>query len=310
MTKQTIAVMSPGAMGQAVGNVLRHGGARVITSLRGRSAATAARAAAAGIADASDDEVLVREAGVLLSIVAPAEAYALAERIGTAVRATGARLLYVDCNAVAPHTAREISALLTAAGARFVDASIVGGPPEIGGAGPRFYASGAAAPDFARAVEGSLDARVLGPEIGQASGLKMCYAALTKGLTALATELLVAGRVLGLADALEAELEASQRPLLDWIDRQVAGMPSKAARWVAEMEEIAATFGSLGLTPRMLEGAADLYRFVATTPVAADATPAENREAVIAGLATAAHCDASLPSRRGRDGTVPRSSPR
>jgi 3-hydroxyisobutyrate dehydrogenase-like beta-hydroxyacid dehydrogenase len=308
MTKQTIAVMSPGAMGQAVGNVLRHDGARVITSLRGRSAATAARAAAAGIADAGDDEALVREAGVLLSIVAPGEAHALAERIGAAVRVTGARLLYVDCNAVAPHTAREIGTLLTAAGARYVDASIVGGPPEIGGAGPRFYASGPDAPDFARAVEGSLDARVLGPEIGQASGLKMCYAALTKGLTALATELLVAGRVLGLADALEAELEASQGPLLGWIDRQVPGMPAKAARWVGEMEEIAATFGSLGLTPRMLEGAADLYRFVAATPEAADAEPVENRAAVIAALAAAARAGDHLPLPPDPDSPVPVSS--
>ena len=108
----------------------------------------------------------------------------------------------------------------------------------------------------------------MGPNIGQASGLKMCYAAITKGLTALGTELLVAGKAMGLAEPLRAELEQSQPELLAWLDRQVPGMPPKAYRWVGEMEEIAATFGYLGLTPSVLQGAADLYRFVGQTPLA------------------------------------------
>jgi hypothetical protein len=48
----------------------------------------------------------------------------------------------------------------------------------------------------------------------------------------------------------------------------IPSMPRRARRWVGEMEEIAATFAALGLTPRMLQGAADLYRFVGETPLA------------------------------------------
>src|SRR5205823_8953784 len=245
----TAAVMSPGDMGHSVGNVLRHGGLRVITCLQGRSARTAALAAEAGIEDVGEYETLVREADVLLSILAPARARELGERVAAAVRATRTDLVFVECNAIAPETVREIGALVTGAGGRFVDAGIIGGPPKVGQPGPRFYASGEHAAAFAALRAHGLDVREIGNRIGQASGLKMCYAALTKGLTALATELLVAGRAMDLEAPLRAELQSSLPSLLGWIERQVPGMPPKAYRWVGEMEEIAKTFGDVGLTP-------------------------------------------------------------
>jgi hypothetical protein len=119
----------------------------------------------------------------------------------------------------------------------------------------------------------------------------MCYAAITKGLVALGTELLVAGEAMGLHEPLRAELEASQGGLLAWLDRQVPTMPPKAYRWVGEMEEIAATFGHLGLTPRILEGAAAMYRFVGETPLAAETPEVRSRgqtlDEVVAILAEA-----------------------
>ena len=277
MTIRTVAIMSPGDMGHALGRVLRESGLRVITCLRGRSARTAALAGAAGIEDVADDETLVREAGVLLSVLVPAEAQRLAERVAAALRVTGADLLFVECNAIAPQTVRAIAQVVAAAGARVVDAGIIGGPPRPGTPGPRLYASGEHAEEFAQLRRHGLDVRVIGPETGQASGLKMCYAALTKGLTALATELLVAGRVLRLDEPLMAELRASQPALLGWIERGVPGMPPKAYRWVGEMEEIAATFGALGLPPQIHEGAAALYRFVAQTPLGAETPEARRR---------------------------------
>ena len=131
--------------------------------------------------------------------------------------------------------------------------------------GPKFYASGEHAAEFARLRDYGLDVRVIGEAIGQASGLKMCYGALTKGVTALATELLVAGEALGLGETLRSELRSSQGGMVEWLSRSVPGMPPKAYRWAGEMEEIAATFGALGLTPKMFEGAADVYRFVEGT---------------------------------------------
>jgi len=263
----TVAIMSPGDMGHSVGNVLRVGGLRVITCLGGRSPRTAALAAEAGIADVPDYETLVREADVLLSVLAPAQATALGERVAAAVRATGADLLFAECNAIAPQTVREIGEIVTAAGARFVDAGIIGSPPRPGAGRTHVYTSGEHATEFAALRDHGLEVRVVGPRIGQASGLKMCYAAITKGLVALGTELLTAGAAMGLEEPLRAELQGSQRGLLEWLERQVPTMPPKAYRWVGEMEEIAATFGAVGLTPRILEGAAEMYRFVESTPL-------------------------------------------
>jgi 3-hydroxyisobutyrate dehydrogenase-like beta-hydroxyacid dehydrogenase len=269
MSIKTVGLMSPGDMGHAIGATLRHGGLRVVTCLEGRSARTRALAAQAGLEDAGSDEALVREADMLLSVLVPSEALGLAERLAQAIRATGKgeALVYADLNAVAPQTARRIGEVVTAAGARFVDGGIIGGPPKPGASSPRLYLSGPDAQQLAGLAERGLDVRVMGGDIGQASGLKMCYAALTKGLTALGTELLTAAHALGLSEALREELQGSQSVVLRQLERGVPGMPPKAYRWVGEMEEIAATFGALGLTPRMLEGAADLYRFVAQTPL-------------------------------------------
>ncbi len=212
--------------------------------------------------DVVDDATLVREADILLSVLVPAQALALAERIGVAVRTTGSELLFADCNAVSPRTVKSIERLLRGAGAEVVDVGIIGAPPRAGRAETRLYASGPGATRLTVLSEYGLDVRVIGSQVGQASGLKMCYASLTKGLTALATQALTAGEALGLSETLIAELEESQTELFAWFERQVPRMPPKAYHWVGEMEEIARTFADLGLPPQMLEGAAALYRLV------------------------------------------------
>jgi 3-hydroxyisobutyrate dehydrogenase-like beta-hydroxyacid dehydrogenase len=111
-----------------------------------------------------------------------------------------------------------------------------------------------------------LTVKVVGPRIGQASGLKMVYAASTKGTTALWTELMVAARAMGLEESLMAEF-GDNHPIVQRNLRSIPGMAHKAGRWVGEMEEIAATFEGLGMTPKILEGAADMYRFVKSTPL-------------------------------------------
>ena len=175
MPLRTVGVMSPGDMGHSIGNVLRHGGLRVITCLRGRSPRTAGLAAQTGIEDVPDYETLVCQADIVLSVLAPAQARNLGERVAAAVRATGADLLFAECNAIAPQTVREIAAVVTAAGARFVDAGIIGSPPRPGGHhGMRLFVSGQHAPEMAPLGQHGLDVRVMGPEIGQASGRKMC----------------------------------------------------------------------------------------------------------------------------------------
>lgn len=264
MAGMTVGLLSPGDMGHSVAAVLRQGGARVVTCLDGRSERTRALAAEANMDDLPTMDDLVREADIFLSVLVPSRAGELAARVAASLRATGADLLYVDCNAIAPRTVRAIGETIVAAGGRFVDAGIVGPPRRPG---TRFYASGPDAAGFAALTAYGLDVRVIGAAIGQASGLKMCYAALTKGLTALGTELLVAARLMGLDDALRAEQTESTPDLLQSLARSLPTMPPKAYRWVGEMEEIAATFADLSLTPNMLLGAADMYRLIADTPI-------------------------------------------
>ncbi len=263
----TIGILSPGDMGHTVGNILHQNGLRVITCLTGRSERTRTLAAKAGIANVPNYLTLVTEAELILSILVPAEAMSAVEAIANAVKQTGTSLTYADCNAIAPQTARKLAQIITEAGGSFVDASIIGPPPRTAGK-TRFYASGTQLELFSRLTEYGLDVRPIGDEIGLASAIKMCYASLTKGLTALCTELLTAAEVLGVSDALKAEFQLSQSILFERMERGVPGMPPKAKRWIGEMEEISATFESVGLTPKILEGAADMYRFVGETSLA------------------------------------------
>jgi 3-hydroxyisobutyrate dehydrogenase-like beta-hydroxyacid dehydrogenase len=260
----TIALMSPGDMGHAVAAMLRGHGLRVITCLEGRSARTVALAEKAGVEAVPDDDALVRAADLLLTILVPAQAEHLARRMAAALARTGKDLVYVDCNAIAPQTARRIGALVEAAGARFVDAGIIGPPPKAGTRTP-FYASGEHVKSFAALRDFGLDVRPIGARPGDASAVKMCYAALTKGTTALMTELSVAAERLGVSAVLRQEFAESQQAALDRMANAVPAMLPKAHRWIGEMEEIAKTFEDCGLTPKTYLGAAEIYDFVAHT---------------------------------------------
>ncbi|MBI5111373.1 MAG: NAD(P)-dependent oxidoreductase [Rhodovulum sp.] len=234
----TIAILAPGEMGAAVGARLVAAGARVTTSLSGRSPATAARAQAAGLAVAEGDAALVAEADIVLSIVPPGEAVAVAKRLRPELARAGRKPVYVDFNAVSPDTVRHIAAALAGTGSPFVDGSIIGPPP---GPGRRtvFHVAGAAAPDVAKLRQHGLDVRVLEGPVGAASALKMSYSGITKGLTAIGAAMVLGATRAGCAADLAAELAESQPHLAGWLGRQVPAMFPKAYRFVAEMEEIA-----------------------------------------------------------------------
>lgn len=263
----TVGILSPGDMGHTVGDVLRQNGLRVITCLQGRSQRTQQLAEKAGIQDVPTYPQLVTEADLILSIMVPAQAMSAASAVADALQQVDTPLTYADCNAIAPQTVRKLGEVITAAGGTFADASIIGPPPRNPGA-TRFYASGPDLSLFSELSNHGLDVRPLSDEIGHASAIKMCYASLTKGLTALCTELLTAAQVLGVSEALTAEFQLSQSALFKRMEKGLPGMPPKARRWIGEMEEISATFAHVGLTPNILTGAADMYRFVGDTHLA------------------------------------------
>jgi 3-hydroxyisobutyrate dehydrogenase-like beta-hydroxyacid dehydrogenase len=285
MAVRAIGLLSPGDMGHSIGDVLKANGLEVLTCLAGRSERTRALARDSGFSDCTDLEELVTRVDVVLSVLVPAQATVVARQVADAVGATGADILFADCNAISPKTVRGIGETMVAAGARFADVGIIGPPPRM--PGTRFYTSGPNANDLAELANFGLDVRVIGHEVGQGSGLKMCYGALTKGLTALGTELLVAAKAMGLEETLRAEQRESIPDVLSWLEKTVPTMPPKAYRWVGEMEEIASTFADLGMTPNILTGAADMYRFIAETPVGKESPENRDKSRGMDGVVTA-----------------------
>jgi L-threonate 2-dehydrogenase len=256
-----VALVAPGSMGAAVGGRLAANGVVVRTSLEGRSAASRERAFAAGLKVVPEERLL--EADLVLSIVPPGAAAAFAERAARLALHSRWRPLFVDCNAVSPATVQSIARTVSAAGLPFVDAGIVGGPPSQGVAGPHIYACGPHAPRFAELRRHGLEIRIMRGAIGAASALKMSYAGITKGLTAVATTMLLAARRNGVAQELRAELAESQERLLATFVRTVPGMFPKAYRWVAEMHEIAAFAAEDAAAAAIFRGAAALYERMA-----------------------------------------------
>jgi putative dehydrogenase len=256
-----IAIIAPGNMGAAVAQRLTGHKVTVLTSLAGRSEASLKRAREAGM-QAVDDRQLV-EADFLLSIVPPGDALALAQRLAGVLTAANNKPIYVECNAVSPQTVDRIAAVIAATGCPFVGAGIIGPPPKAGTTGTKIYASGPQASDFARLNDYGLIVRVLDGPLTAASALKMSYAGITKGFTALGAAMLLAAHRGGSADALKRELAESQPALLAWLTRSVPNMYSKAYRWVAELDEIAAFVGEDRDEHAMLEAAGRLYERIA-----------------------------------------------
>ncbi len=270
MTVETIAILMPGDMGHGCGIAFRENGFRVVTCLAGRSERTRGLSAAAEIEDLPSLETVAREADLILSILPPSNAVDQAAAMADAMIAAGRSPVYADCNAISPDTTQRVGVEIARAGATYIDAGIIGRNPVTANGGTRFYASG---PDTS-AIE-ILDGcgvivRTLGPEVGSASGLKMVYASVTKGTFTLHTAALTTAEALGLTEAYMAELAGSQEQILAAMNRMVPNIPLDAGRWIGEMHEIAATFASVGVTPKFHEGAAAMMELADRTPIAAE----------------------------------------
>jgi 3-hydroxyisobutyrate dehydrogenase-like beta-hydroxyacid dehydrogenase len=277
MPIQTVGILSPGDMGQAIAAVLNQNGLKTIAALDDRSERTRQLAAAANIQDVGSLTQLVIESDLVLSVLVPAAAAEVAKQVAEVISNVGKQILYVDGNAIAPQKVKRIAQLIESSGATFVDASIIGPPPRVSGR-TRIYASGKQANELQQLQNYGLDIRVIGDEVGQASGLKMSYAALTKGLTAISTELLIAAHRLGLYEQLWNEVSSSQPELAAILTRSIPSMTPKAHRWIGEMEEIAETFKAVGLTERTFYGAADVYRLVKDTSLGKETPEERNRK--------------------------------
>ncbi len=233
-----IAIIAQGMMGAGVGRRLHENGAQVRTLLAGRSGASAERARAAGMTPAADERALLSGADFFLSILPPGEAEPLARQLAPVLAALDAKPVYLDCNAVSPQSAIRIGEIIAPTGAHFIDAGIIGGPPRQGYDGPSIYASGEHVREALPLRDWGINLRAIDGPVGAASAMKMSYAGITKGTTAIGSAMLLGAARYGCAEALIAELSASQPQLLDYFRRGIPRMYDKAYRWVAEMEEI------------------------------------------------------------------------
>jgi 3-hydroxyisobutyrate dehydrogenase-like beta-hydroxyacid dehydrogenase len=265
MALKTVAILSPGDMGHNVGRALGEADLKVITCLQGRSTRTRALAQAAGIRDVSTLEEMVTQADIVMSILVPGEALKVGCLVAKALKATGSTPYFAECNAISPQTTREIGRVITEGGGRYIDCGIVGSPPGKSKP-PRFYVSGAHSLVMLEINGKGIDVRPLGDEIGRASGIKMCYASMTKGTSALYTAVLLTAQALGLSEELKAEFASSQPQVLQHMEHDIPPLPSKAHRWIGEMEEIAATYERAGVTPHFHQGAAEIYRLISRSP--------------------------------------------
>jgi 3-hydroxyisobutyrate dehydrogenase-like beta-hydroxyacid dehydrogenase len=255
MSDATAGLLHPGEMGAAVGQCLAGAGHQVLWVPEGRSPASAARAQEAGLTAADGGLAgLVRRADVIVSVCPPHAALGIARQVA------GFRGIYVDANAVSPATAREVAGVVEAGGASYVDGGIIGTPPVAPGF-IRLYLSGARAAEIRRLFAGSdVDARVIDGAPWAASAVKMAYASWTKGSAALLLAARALARAEGVEPVLLAEWEISQPGLDDRSGRAARSATAKGWRWVAEMEEIAATMDAAGLPGGFHRAAAEIYR--------------------------------------------------
>jgi 3-hydroxyisobutyrate dehydrogenase-like beta-hydroxyacid dehydrogenase len=263
MTDQCLGIISTGDMGSAVARVLTAAGRRVVTVTSDRSPRTVERARSAGAESVDTLDELVTEADVVVSIVPPGAATDVADRLAACTRSLGSSPIVIDANAVSPSTAEGIARTLEAAGARFVDGDIIGGPPAAGKPPTRLYLSGAHAEHVAGLL-GCPELRAVtlsGPAMG-ASSLKMAYAAWSKGSAALALTAWALAKSLGVEGALLDEWEESQ-PELRRLCENAARGAGRAWRFVAEMDQIAAALDSVHLPTGAAAGAASVYQRLA-----------------------------------------------
>lgn len=271
MQKEQIGILHPGAMGISVAVSAQNTGHTVYWASDGRSPQTQQRAEQYQLQDAGTIANLCALCSVIISICPPDAA----EAVASDVFAQGFNGLYLDANAISPQRSIRIGEMATAAGATFVDGSIIGGPAWQPNS-TWLYLSSAEAPRAAACfAAGPLETRIIGDEIGKASALKMCFAAYTKGTTALLCAILGAAEAWNVREELANQWSQGGSDFAEQAAERACRATAKAWRFAGEMDEIAATFRAVGIPGEFHQGAADIYRRLAAFKDAPQTPPLE-----------------------------------
>jgi 3-hydroxyisobutyrate dehydrogenase-like beta-hydroxyacid dehydrogenase len=275
-----IGILHPGDMGVAIGASAINNGHHVYWASAGRSQDTRRRAEEHALIDVGSLQELCKRCSIVFSVVPPSAAEDVAEQV-VAQKFKGT---YADLNAISPQGAQRIGERLEANGVTFVDGGIVGPPPWQ----PKttwLCLSGKDSATIASCfTNGPVQTEILGERIGDASALKMCYGAYTKGHTALIAGILGTAQNWGVLESLTRRWAADGSGLDKSAAPRVARITDRAWRWVGEMDEIAATFDGAKMPRGFHEAAADIYqrlsRFKDQPTPSADAVLAALKEPV------------------------------
>lgn len=237
-------------MGYSIALVLARHGLNVVTCLQGRSQLTRQRAELAGITNLPGLPDVAAASDLIISVVVPSAALEVSQSVAKAIAATRHEVLFADANAISPMTSIAIGEIITTAGGKYVDVSIIGAARNLE-KGATFYVAGEHASEFAALQNFGLQVHLLGDHVGQASAFKMVYAGLTKGMSSLAVELLLTSRALGILDQILEKYQSSYPEIMQFIADILPGLPPRAARRSQEMDELAATIERSGLNSVM-----------------------------------------------------------
>lgn len=257
--KEKIGILHPGAMGVSIAAAVQNTGYMVYWASEGRSQQTHERANKINLQDIHSVAKLCDVCSVILSVCPPHAA----EDVANEVISNGFTGIYLDANAISPQRARRIDQTMTEAGVDFVDGGIIGGPAWTPGR-TWLYLSGKVAQQVASYFSaGPLETLVIGESPGKASALKMCYAAYTKGRTALLSAILAVAEALGVREDLANQWSRGGSDFAEQTNQRVRGVTTKAWRFVGEMQEIAATFEGSGMPRGFHDAAAEVYHRIA-----------------------------------------------
>jgi len=254
-----IGVLHPGEMGISIAASAINNGHRVYWMSGGRSDKTRARAEQQGLIEVDSLVEFCQTCEIIFSVCPPHAA----EEVAKSVIEAGFKGYYLDANAISPQHAIQIGQMMKTNDIQFVDGGIIGGPawtPQE----TRLYLSGQHAPEIATCFSnGPLETKIIGDDIGKASALKMCYAAYSKGTTALLAAILATAEALGVREELYQQWDMDDKDFSDQVNRRTKRVTAKAWRFEGEMKEIATTFREIGLPDGFHQSAAEIYHRMA-----------------------------------------------
>ncbi len=250
-----IGILHPGEMGISIAASAINNGHQVYWMSGGRSDKTRDRAEKQNLIEIKSLAEFCHICEFIVSICPPY----VAEEIAKSVINAEFKGYYLDANAISPQRAIKIGQMVEKKSIQFVDGGIIGGPAWKAKE-TWLYLSGQQAPAITACFSnGPLETKIIGDQIGKASALKMCYAAYSKGTTALLATILAASESLHVREELYQQWELDDPGFFEQVNRRVTRVTAKAWRFEGEMKEIAETFQVTGLPDEFHQAAAEIY---------------------------------------------------